>query len=154
MLKIGDHAPDFTAQATNGSTVSLAAPARPPGGRLLFSGRRSRWDAPTRRATFATTTSAFGSSGAEIIGISADKFDQQCRFASENKAPFPLVGDEDKRICEAFGVLWPLIKIPQRTTFVIDEQGVVRAVFHHEVQISRHLDDVREFLETRAARAT
>jgi hypothetical protein len=25
----------------------------------------------------------------------------------------------------------------------------VRAVFHHEVQISRHLDDVREFLEKR-----
>src|SRR5262249_54967597 len=92
--------------------------------------------------------------GAEVIGISADKFDEQCRFATDNKTPFPLVGDADNRICAAYGVLWPLIKIPQRITFIVDEEGVVQAVFHHEVQISRHLDDVREYLEKRLPRVS
>lgn len=150
MLKIGDHAPDFTAQATNGSTVSLAAMRGHPVV-VYFFPKAFTMGCTVETRHFCDNYQRIRALGAEIIGISADKFDAQCRFATEQKAPFPLVGDEDKRICEAFGVLWPLIKIPQRITFVLDEGGIVRAVFHHEVQISRHLDDVREFLEKRAA---
>ncbi|HXU71431.1 MAG TPA: peroxiredoxin [Polyangia bacterium] len=152
MLKIGDHAPDFTAQATNGSTVSLGALRGRPVV-VYFFPKAFTMGCTVETRHFCDNYHRIRELGAEIIGISADKFDAQCRFATENRAPFPLVGDEDKRICEAFGVLWPLIKIPQRITFVIDEEGIVRAVFHHEVQISRHLDDVREFLESRARRA-
>jgi thioredoxin-dependent peroxiredoxin len=152
MLKIGDHAPDFTAQATNGSTVSLGALRGRPVV-IYFFPKAFTMGCTVETRRFCDNYEQIRKLGAEIIGISADKFHEQCRFAVDNKAPFPLVGDEDKRICEAFGVLWPLIKIPQRITFVLDEEGIVRAVFHHEVQISRHLDDVREFLERRA-RAT
>ena len=149
MLKIGDHAPDFTAQATNGSTVSLSALRGRPVV-VYFFPKAFTMGCTVEIRHFRDNYTRIRELGAELIGISADKFDAQCRFATEHQAPFPLVGDEDKRICEAFGVLWPLIKIPQRITFVVDEEGVVRAVFHHEVQISRHLDDVRRFLEKRA----
>jgi peroxiredoxin Q/BCP len=148
MLKIGDHAPDFTAQATNGSTVSLSALRGRPVV-VYFFPKAFTMGCTVETRRFCDNYEQIKKLGAELIGISADKFDAQCKFAVDNKAPFPLVGDEDKRICEAYGVLWPLIKIPQRITFVLDEEGVVRAVFHHEVQISRHLDDVREFLERR-----
>jgi peroxiredoxin Q/BCP len=149
MLKIGDHAPDFTAQATNGSTVSLGALRGRPVV-IYFFPKAFTMGCTVETRRFCDNYEQIKKLGAELIGISADKFDAQCRFAVDNKAPFPLVGDEDKRICEAYGVLWPLIKIPQRITFVLDEEGIVRATFHHEVQISRHLDDVREFLERRA----
>lgn len=153
MLKIGDHAPDFTAQATTGATVSLSALRGRPVV-VYFFPKAFTMGCTVETRHFCDNYTRIRELGAEIIGISADKFDAQCRFATEQRAPFPLVGDEDKRICEAFGVLWPLIKIPQRITFVLDEEGIVRAVFHHEVQISRHLDDVREFLEKRAATAS
>jgi peroxiredoxin Q/BCP len=149
MLKIGDHAPDFTAQSTSGETVSL----RELRGRpvvVYFFPKAFTMGCTIETRQFRDNYEELRKLGAEVIGISADKFDTQCRFAGDNKLHFPLVGDEDKRICESFGVLWPLIKLPQRITFVIDEQGVVQAVFHHEVQISRHLDDVRRFLEKRA----
>ena len=148
MLKIGDHAPDFTAQATNGSTVSLSALRGRPVV-IYFFPKAFTMGCTVETRRFCDNYEQIKKLGAELIGISADKFDAQCRFAVDNKAPFPLVGDEDKRICEAFGVLWPLIRIPQRITVVLDEEGIVRAVFHHEVQISRHLDDVRDFLERR-----
>ena len=153
MLKIGDHAPDFTAEATNGSNVSLGALRGRPVV-VYFFPKAFTMGCTVETRHFCDNYQRIRELGAEIIGISADKFDRSASSPSSNKAPFPLVGDEDKRICEAFGVLWPLIKIPQRITFVIDEEGMVRAVFHHEVQISRHLDDVREFLERRAQRAT
>jgi peroxiredoxin len=150
MLKIGDPAPDFTAQATNGQTVSLGALRGRPVV-IYFFPKAFTMGCTVETRQFRDNYDELRKLGAEVIGISADKFDAQCRFATDNMTPFPLVGDEDKRICEAYGVLWPLIKLPQRITFVVDEEGVVRAVFHHEVQISRHLDDVRQFLERRKA---
>jgi len=150
MLKIGDHAPDFTAQATNGDTVSL----RTLRGRpvvIYFFPKAFTMGCTVETRQFRDNYDELKKLGAEVIGISADRFDSQCRFANDNKLPFALIGDEDKRVCEAFGVLWPLIKIPQRITFIVDEKGVIQAVFHHEVQISRHLDDVRNFLESRRA---
>lgn len=152
MLKIGDHAPDFTAQSTSGETVSLRALRGRPVV-VYFFPKAFTMGCTIETRQFRDNYEELRRLGAEVIGISADKFDTQCRFAGDNKLKFPLVGDEDKRICEAFGVLWPLIKLPQRITFVIDEEGVVQAVFHHEVQISKHLDDVRHFLERRATAA-
>ncbi len=148
MLKIGDPAPDFTARTTSGDTVSLGALRGKPVV-VYFFPKAFTMGCTVETRQFRDNYAELRALGAEVIGISADKFDEQCRFASEHRLPFPLVGDEDKRICDAFGVLWPLIKIPQRITFVVDEAGVIRAVFHHEVQISKHLDDVRRFLEER-----
>lgn len=150
MLKIGDAAPNFTARTTSGNVVTLEGMRGKPVV-IYFFPKAFTMGCTIETRQFRDNYSEISALGAEVLGISVDKFDQQCRFASDNKLPFPLVGDEDKRICEAFGVLWPLIKLPQRITFVLDEQGVVQAVFHHEVQISRHLDDVRKFLEKRAA---
>lgn len=150
MLKVGEPAPDFTAQATNGAAVSL----RELRGRpvvIYFFPRAFTMGCTHETRRFRDHYDELRALGAEIIGVSTDCFDTQCRFAGDNQLPFPLVGDESKRLCEAFGVLWPLIRIPQRITFVVDEEGIIRAVFHHEVQISRHLDDVLQFLTRRRA---
>jgi thioredoxin-dependent peroxiredoxin len=148
MLKVGDTAPDFTIKATNGTQVSLSSLRGRPVV-LYFFPKAFTMGCTIETRQFRDNYEELRALGAEIIGISADRFDQQCRFATDNKLPFPLVGDEDKRICDQYGVLWPLIKLPQRITFVVDEEGTIQAVFHHEVQISRHLDDVRKFLERR-----
>jgi peroxiredoxin len=153
MVKVGDPAPNFSAHSTSGELVTLAALHGQPVV-IYFFPKAFTMGCTVETRQFRDNYAELRRLGAEVIGISVDKFDQQCRFATDNKLPFPLVGDEDKRICEAYGVLWPLIKLPQRITFVVDEQGVVQAVFHHEVQISRHLDDVLHFLERRRAVAT
>jgi peroxiredoxin len=148
MLKVGDIAPDFSIEATNGTKVSLnSLRGRPVV--LYFFPKAFTMGCTIETRRFRDNYQELAALGVEVIGISVDRFDQQCRFATDNKLPFPLVGDEDKKICDCYGVLWPLIKLPQRITFVIDEAGVIQAVFHHEVQISRHLDDVRHFLEQR-----
>ena len=74
------------------------------------------------------------------------------RFANDNKRPSRSSATRTSASARRSASCGRSSSIPQRITFVVDEEGVVRAVFHHEVQISRHLDDVREFLETRASR--
>jgi peroxiredoxin Q/BCP len=88
--------------------------------------------------------------GAEVIGISVDDLATQCRFAASLAVKFPLCSDRDRTISRAYGVLWPIVPIDKRVTFILDEEGVVRAVFRHEVQVMKHLDNVVGFLRRRA----
>jgi peroxiredoxin Q/BCP len=85
--------------------------------------------------------------GAEVVGVSVDEHDTQCDFAKSHELRFPLVADNDKAISRAYGVVWPVLGFDKRVTFVIDEDGRVGAVFRHEIQISKHLDDVMRFLQ-------
>ena len=53
----------------------------------------------------------------------------------------------DRAIGKAYGVLWPLLGVSQRVTFVIDREGVIRGAFHHEIQATKHIDDALALLE-------
>jgi peroxiredoxin len=80
--------------------------------------------------------------GAALVGISTDDLSTQCKFAASTRAPFPIVPDADLKISRSFGVLWPVVHVARRTTFVVRPDMIIDAVFQHEVQISRHRDDV------------
>jgi alkyl hydroperoxide reductase subunit AhpC len=53
-----------------------------------------------------------------------------------------MIGDHDKRISKAYGTSRALIGLYKRVTFVIDRSGIVRGVFHHELAIDKHVDQV------------
>jgi peroxiredoxin len=80
--------------------------------------------------------------GAVLIGVSTDDEKTQCDFASSTRAPFPILPDADHKICKAYDVLWPVMNVAKRITYVIRPDMTIDAVFHHEVQVSRHRDDV------------
>ncbi len=84
--------------------------------------------------------------GAETIGVSGDHHETQCDFAASIRADFPMIGDASGAVTKKFGVLWPLVGLARRATFVIDRDGIIRGVFHHELQVARHLDDVLALL--------
>jgi thioredoxin-dependent peroxiredoxin len=81
-----------------------------------------------------------------LIGISVDRSERNCRFADAEGLEFSLIGDESRVISERYGVVWPVLKIDRRATFVIDLQGVIEEVIHHELQVYRHLEDVLDRL--------
>ena len=69
----------------------------------------------------------FDDSSAQVLGVSLDSLDTQTRFADSLKLPFPLLSDKDGKAAKAYGVkglLWA-----SRTTFVIDEEGRITAIF-------------------------
>ena len=53
-----------------------------------------------------------------------------------------MIGDHDKKISAAYGVLWPLIGITRRVTFIVNPLRTIEAVFEHELQVNKHRDDV------------
>ena len=70
----------------------------------------------------------------QIIGISADSEASHLKFTNKYQLPFQLIADHSKEIINAFGV-WGEKKFMgkiydgiHRTTFLIDEEGIVVGV--------------------------
>lgn len=49
-------------------------------------------------------------------------------FANELHITFPVLSDENKEVTKQYGVLYPLIHVAKRVTFVIDREGVIRSI--------------------------
>ncbi|MBX7100418.1 MAG: peroxiredoxin [Myxococcaceae bacterium] len=145
MVDVGQKAPGFNAIDCRGREVSLE---KLQGKKVvLFFFPRAFTPACTIEIRhFRDHQALIESKGATLIGVSLDSVERQCQFAQAENIDFALIGDESRSISEKYGVVWPLLKRDRRATFVIDEQGVVSQVIHHEMQVHRHLDDVLERL--------
>ena len=78
--------------------------------------------------------------------MSQDPPETHARFREAHGLPFPLAADVDKAIAKLYGVKRRWGVPIKRVTFLIDKQGVIREVFHHELAIGRHRDEVLEGL--------
>jgi peroxiredoxin Q/BCP len=78
---------------------------------------------------------------AHVVGISADKPESQLKFIDKYTLTYPMVPDPDKDIIRAFGVPIALGLAAQRTTFLVDPEGLVARVWP-KVNVKGHADDV------------
>lgn len=77
--------------------------------------------------------------------MSVDSAKSHQRFIEKNSLPFTLIADTDKKLVEEFGV-WGEKKMygktymgTLRTTFIIDENGVVEQVMGpKEIKVKEH----------------
>lgn len=88
---------------------------------------------------------------AKVFGVSVDPIKKHQKFIDKYDLPFPLISDEEKTMVEAYGV-WVEKKMygktfmgTERTTFVLDENGKVMAVFP-KVKPAEHVDLLLEVL--------
>jgi len=87
--------------------------------------------------------------GFEVIGVSADTEKKHQNFIAKYDLPFRLIADVDKKVINAFGV-WGRKKFMgveyegiQRTTFVIDEKGIIERIFD-KVRTKSHTEQILE----------
>lgn len=132
-LKIGDKAPNFSALDQNGKQHSLSDYK---GKKLVvfFYPKASTPGCTAEACDLRDNFERFKANNYEILGVSADSAKRQANFIEKNELPFPLLADEDKSVIEAFGVWGPKKFMGKeyegihRTTFVIDENGVLTDV--------------------------
>lgn len=146
MLQPGDMAPDFDVLDCQGKRVQLSSFKGQKKVVLFFFPRAFTPACTLEVRNFRDNYERIASLNAELIGVSVDRVERNCRFAAAEGLQFTLIGDESRAISEKFGVVWPVLRIDRRATFVIDEQGLIDEVIHHEVQVYRHLEDVLERL--------
>jgi thioredoxin-dependent peroxiredoxin len=138
MLAVGSSLPHFEVKTTEGKLVSDVSLRGSPC--VIFFFPRAFTSACIREAkAFRDAYPRFRSLGFEVLGVSTDPYQRQCRFAEWAGAAYPMVGDGDHTLARSFGVLWPIVSIAKRVTFVIDASSIVRRAFHFEVRIDRHI---------------
>ena len=81
----------------------------------------------------------------EVFGISTDDVASQKAFHEAQKLSFSLLSDANASAARAYGALMRGRPYAKRTTFVIDEKGVLRHI-DHEVDVSSHGEDLIELV--------
>jgi thioredoxin-dependent peroxiredoxin len=138
---VGERAPEFTLPGPGGRAVSLAALLRGGTVVLYFYPKDQTPGCTMEACAFRDDIDAFSAAGAQVVGISRDDEASHARFAAKHKLPFLLLSDTTGETHTRYGVTKKLGFIPDRMTFVIDRQGIVRHVFSSMLRMRAHVDE-------------
>ncbi|MBE6633169.1 MAG: thioredoxin-dependent thiol peroxidase [Ruminococcaceae bacterium] len=152
MITEGMQAPEFTLSDANGGKVSLSD-FRGQRVVLYFYPKDSTPGCTRQACAFAGAYEGFRRLGAAVIGVSRDSVASHARFAEKNGLPFILLSDPDRTALEAYGVWQEKKQYGKvsmgvvRTTFVIDENGVILRVMP-KVKPDTNAEEVLAYLES------
>jgi peroxiredoxin Q/BCP len=146
MVAEGELAPDFTLTDDSGDPVTLSDLR----GRKVVLYFYPKDDTPgctTQACGIRDVFAEIDRTGALVFGVSPDDAASHERFRRKYALPFTLLADPDHRVAEAYGVWGERTYMGrrymgiERTTFVLDERGMVTKVLR-KVKPARHADDV------------
>ncbi len=150
-VEVGKKAPDFTLPADDGTKVKLSALRGKPV--VLYFYPRDDTPGCTREAcAFRDRKADLAERGAAVLGVSADPVESHQKFRDKHGLNFPLLADTQHKVAEKYGAWREKTRFGktsmgiQRSTFLIDAQGVVRKVWK-SVQVDGHDDQVLAALE-------
>lgn len=133
-LKEGDKAPAFTGTDQDGKKISLASYK----GKKVVLYFYPEDDTPTctiQACNLRDNHQLLTKNGFVVIGVSPDEASKHKKFETKFKLPFTLIADTSHSILEKYGV-WDQKQMfghqymgVLRTTFVIDEKGIIRKIF-------------------------
>ncbi len=134
MLSVGDDAPDVTApmhEPDGNITEFTLSDAIEDGPVVLafFPGAFTRVCTGEMR-TFRDRLDGLTESGASLYGVSIDTPFALGEFGEQNDLPFPLVGDTEREVVDAFGVSMDfdslgITDVAKRAVYVVDEDGTI-----------------------------
>jgi len=147
-LNIGDKAPDFVALNEFGQSISLSNFL----GKkviLYFYPKDMTPGCTAESCNLGENYKLLQEKGYIVLGVSPDSSKSHQKFIDKYNLPFSLIADEDKAVIKAFGVWGPKKFMGKeydgvhRTTFVIDEDGVIEKVFS-KVKTKDHTNQILE----------
>lgn len=153
MLSVGRKAPELDLVSTAGGTARLSDFA----GKkvvLYFYPRDNTPGCTQEACDFRDNLSQLAGRGAVVLGVSKDSLASHHGFQEKYSLPFALLSDPDNRVAKAYGAYGEKsmygrkIMGTLRSTFVIDEQGRVQAVWS-PVKVPGHVEQVLAVIEGR-----
>jgi thioredoxin-dependent peroxiredoxin len=150
MLEEGKNAPAFSVKADDGKKVAL----KDFKGKtviLYFYPKDMTPGCTTQACDFRDFQATLKKKKAVVLGVSKDPIDRHLKFKEKYDLPFPLLSDEDGKLCEKYGV-WQEKKLYGksfmgivRSTFVIDPEGKIQKIYPN-VKVKGHVEKVLEDL--------
>ncbi len=151
--RLNEPAPDFDALTTHGRRTLADYKGR---WLILFSHPADFTPVCTTEfVAFANRADAFAKLDTELLGLSIDSHYAHIAWVRSIKEtfgaeiPFPIIADLDMKVAQAFGMIQPGASDTQavRATFVIDPDGVLRAMVYYPMTNGRSVDEFLRLLK-------
>jgi len=133
-MNVHDKAPEFTLPDQNDHEVALKS-LRGKYVVLFFYPRADTPGCTIEACEFRDSYKQMQKTGAVLLGISPDQPKAQKKFEEKFNLPFPLLGDAEKKACNAYGVMkeknmyGKKVMGIARTTFLIGGDGKIERIF-------------------------
>ncbi len=106
----------------------------------------------TEACNFRDDYSAFDKAGVVILGVSPDSPASHAKFKAKYNLPFPLLADEEHKVCVMYGA-WGKKQMygreyegVLRTTYLIGKDGKIKKVFE-KVKPAEHSAEIMAILK-------
>src|SRR5438105_2863218 len=103
-VEVGDKAPDFELPASGGGVVRLKDFKGKQPVVLFFYPKDMTSGCTVEACDFRDNNTALRKAGAAVLGVSPDSVKSHGKFIEKESLNFPLLADENKAVCGAYGV--------------------------------------------------
>ncbi|WNY24107.1 Peroxiredoxin [Methanimicrococcus hongohii] len=157
---IGDEAPEFEAQTTNGQ---VKFPADYKGKWVILFSHPADFTpvCTTEFITFATMEDEFKKLNTELIGLSIDSITSHIAWLKEIKdnikyqglegveIKFPVIADIKMEVAKKYGMLQPGASDTKavRAVFIINPKGIVKAILYYPLSAGRNMGEIKRLLQ-------
>ncbi|MGH9303055.1 MAG: peroxiredoxin [Acidimicrobiales bacterium] len=154
-LQLGDQAPDFTADTTEGK-VNFYDYLGDSWGVLFSHPKDFTPVCTTELGDVARLKDEFTKRNAKVIGISVDPVEshrgwaQDIADATGHRLNYPLVGDEDHNVADMYGMIHPNASdtLTVRSLFIIGPDRKVKLIITYPASTGRNFEEVLRVLDS------
>jgi alkyl hydroperoxide reductase subunit AhpC len=154
-LRLGDEAPNFTADTTQGS-ITLYDYLGDSWG-LLFSHPKDFTPVcTTELGALARRKGEFEQRGVKLIGVSVDPIESHEGWAKDIEETqgaalnFPLIADADRKVAELYDMIHPNVSetVTVRSVFVIGPDKKVKLIITYPQSTGRNIDELLRVIDS------
>ena len=153
-IQLGDTAPDFTAETTEGK-VSLHEYLGDGWGILFSHPADFTPVCTTELGDFARRKDEFAKRDTKLIGVSVDSVESHRGWSNDiaetqgQGLNYPLIGDEDRTVANLYGMIHPnaIETATVRTVFIIGPDKKVKLTLTYPAAIGRNVDEIVRALD-------
>jgi alkyl hydroperoxide reductase subunit AhpC len=154
-IRLGDTAPDFTAETTEG-TIHFHEWLGDSWGILFSHPKDFTPVCTTELGAFAKAKPEFDKRNTKLIGLSVDPVPSHKEWASDIEETqgaalnFPLIGDEDHRVADLYDMIHPNANdtLTVRSVFIIGPDKKVKLTLTYPASTGRNVDEIIRVLDS------
>jgi thioredoxin-dependent peroxiredoxin len=154
-IRLGDEAPNFTAETTEGSVTLYDYLAD--GWGMLFSHPKDFTPVcTTELGAFAKRKGEFDQRGVKLIGVSVDPLDSHTSWAADIEETqgaalnYPLIADPDHKVADLYDMIHPNASdtLTVRSVFIIGPDKKVKLILTYPASTGRNVDELLRVIDS------
>jgi alkyl hydroperoxide reductase subunit AhpC len=154
-IRLGDTAPDFTAETTEG-TINLYDYLGDGWGVLFSHPKDFTPVCTTELGEVAKLKPEFDKRNVKVLGLSVDKLDNHKDWAADieetqgAKLNFPVISDEDHKVSDLYDMIHPNANdtLTVRSVFIIGADKLVKLIITYPASTGRNFDEILRVIDS------